>query len=371
MQTTIENGFFIWTMMPSLRCKLNCPHCYLSKEQRKDEFIMSLSVLKELAYKVREYYENKKLPQKRIEFYWYGGEPTTHGIEYFTQSVEILNDVFPASDGYKTRHTMLSALVGVDPAWYDVWASYCNNTVQSSYDGKMRGAGYLRAWEKAVNHAVKKGLKITTISVVNRCILENGARFTLDYLGALGIKETGWLPFMLNDQNASGSYERFSTSMKEYSAFMIEMTKYYLEMRANKKEAPSIGPMYHVLYQSRKGNYANIAGQTLFMLPNGDWALPDYYKNGYQEYLRVFGNGIESSFSQILNSPERRNYLRKQLLRNGNVECQECEHSDCCLMEFWKKNKENDECFGAKTYVEWVKNNPECNKIDISQVELY
>jgi MoaA/NifB/PqqE/SkfB family radical SAM enzyme len=53
---SIESGYFVFTLMPSLRCKLNCPHCYLSVDERRNSPIMSLEDLKVVCQKVFDYY---------------------------------------------------------------------------------------------------------------------------------------------------------------------------------------------------------------------------------------------------------------------------------------------------------------------------
>ncbi|HCI46559.1 MAG TPA: transcriptional regulator, partial [Rhodospirillaceae bacterium] len=78
----------------------------------------------------------------------------------------------------------------------------------------------------------------------------------------------------------------------------------------------------------------------------------------------VFGNILEQDFEQVLTSPERRRYLRRQVMRNNNSECQDCDHMDKCIMEFWKDNRAGDVCFGARDYVEWVL----ANKSDIKAI---
>jgi radical SAM protein with 4Fe4S-binding SPASM domain len=133
---------------------------------------------------------------------------------------------------------------------------------------------------------------------------------------------------------------------------------------------PEIGQLNFILSQKEKPQFANFAGQTLFLLPNGDFVLPDY-KNGYQEYMRVFGNILKEDFNQVLKSSERKSYMRKQVLRNNNESCNGCEHSDKCVMEFWKDNKDNDDCFGGKKYVEWLLDYVETNKIKINENIMY
>jgi radical SAM protein with 4Fe4S-binding SPASM domain len=98
---------------------------------------------------------------------------------------------------------------------------------------------------------------------------------------------------------------------------------------------------------------SNTGAQTVFLMPNGDMVMPDYDSNNI-EFMKVFGNILTQSFSQVLNSQSRRDWLRRQLNRNNNKECLECNNWHCCLMEFWKNNNKGDDCYGAKKYVEWL-----------------
>ena len=91
----------------------------------------------------------------------------------------------------------------------------------------------------------------------------------------------------------------------------------------------------------------------MFLMPNGDFTLPDY-RDGYTEYMQPFGNIFKSDFETVLASKDRRKYLRRQYIANKNTECIECDKRHQCFLEFWKENKENDDCFGAKKYGDWL-----------------
>ena len=362
---SIESGYFIFTLMPSLRCSLNCPHCYLSLDQRRNSPIMSLEDLEKTAKKVYEYYQKNKIKNKMIIFYWYGGEPTEMGIEYFQKATEILNRNLPDSEGYTKKHTILTSLLTIDEAaWFPFFRDNCQNHFQSSFDGMMRGGKvYLRKWEEKIRKAKDFGLDIGTISVVNQEILKVGPIETLEYLSSLGIKEISFLPFMWNEQNNGKSYDKYAPTMDAWSNFMIDISKHYFKMKKEGKFVPEIGQQSFVLHQMNQPMMANVAAQTLFLLPDGDFVLPDY-KNGYQEYMRSFGNILTNSFEEILSGKERRAYLRKQVLRDDNEECINCDHADKCVMEFWKKNRTGDDCFGGKKYIEWLLNEYKRENLD-------
>lgn len=355
---TIENGYFIFTMMPSLHCNLRCPHCYLSLEQRQDTTILSLENIALACNKIDSYYSRKKLKDKTIILYWYGGEPTDMGMDYFTKSTEIINSIFSKEKGYTVKHIVLSALNTMGKEWFPFLHKLGDGYLQTSYDGLMRGRGYLNKWERKVKEVNDYGFDLATITVVNREILNQGAKKTFDYLTSLNIVETSWLPFMWNEQNDGDKYNKFAPTMNEYSDFMIELSEYRLKLKEKGVKTPFIGQQSFINSQSLYNNsmMENIAGQTLFLLPNGDFVLPDY-KNKYQEYMKYFGNIIDESFEEVLNSKGRREYLRKQIFKNNNKECLSCEHTNKCIMEFWKDNREKDDCFGAKKYVQWVVKN--------------
>jgi sulfatase maturation enzyme AslB (radical SAM superfamily) len=350
---SIEQGYFIFTLMPSLFCKLRCPHCYLSLEQRKDRSIMAVDDLGTACEKVDAYYGARGLKRKTVICYWYGGEPTSMGQEYFTAACERINGVFREEKGYAVKHTVLTALVGVDESWFPLLAKYGKGEAQSSYDGLMRGKSYVRNWERKVRAAVDSGLRLSTISVVNRELLDAGPEETLDYLAELGIAETSWLPFMWNEQNDSGAYAQYAPRMTEYSDFMIRLSRHWMARKAEGAAVPEIGQMRFILGQAEMPLLSNIAGQTLFLLPDGEFVLPDY-REGWKEFMQPFGNILKQDFEAVLTSPARRAYLRRQTLRNRNAECLDCDHAGHCVMEFWKQNRPGDECFGARAYVEWA-----------------
>lgn len=351
---TIEQGYFILTLMPSLYCHLRCPHCYLSIAEREDRTILSVGKMKLACQKIDAYYEARGIEEKTVPCYWYGGEPTSMGIPYFTEMAETIDGVFTPQRGYRTKHTVLTSLVSVKDEWFPIFERFGQGEVQSSYDGTMRGEAYMRKWHRRAEAAVAYGLRLATISVVNREILQDGAEKTLDYLSDLGVAETSWLPFMWNDQNAGGAYDRFAPSMNAYSDFMIELTRHWRKRKEAGRHVPEIGQMRFIYGQAQSGSAAsNIAGQTLFLMPNGDFVLPDY-REGWREFMQPFGNILEQDFDDILSGAARRRYLRRQFTRNGNPECLSCPHADKCLMEFWKDNREDDECFGAKRYVDYL-----------------
>ena len=354
---SIESGYFVFTMMPSIYCHLKCPHCYLSTEQRADRTMLGTDEIAVACRKVDAYWNERGIKNRTVVVYWYGGEPTSMGIPRFRELVETMNAVFREDRGYKVKHVVLTSLVSVRDDWFDVFHDLCGGAVQSSYDGPMRGSSYVKKWERRMRDARAAGLRTTTISVVNRELLEMGPEACLDYLADLGVCETSFLPFMLNDQNAAtGKYDELAPTMNEWSDFMIALTRHWIERRRRGDSVPMIGQMAFVATQGDRPPLANIAAQTLFLLPNGDFVLPDY-RSGYQEFMQPFGNILTKSFAEVLESPERRRYLRRQVTRNGNPECLSCPRSGECVMEFWKPNRTGDDCFGGRRYVEWLHDN--------------
>ena len=352
---SIEQGHFVLTMMPSLYCDLDCPHCYLSKVERRDPTRLMNASIRKALQSVDRFYDTRGVERKTIHAYQYGGEPTSMGVEAFSSMLDVIDDTLPARKGYDVRHTILTSLVEVDlDAWLPVFRDRCGSFLQTSFDGRMRGGGYIRKWDAQMRRAASLGLTLSTISVVNTRILGDGPEATLDYLSELGVVEASFLPFMLNEQNLGKKYDALAPTMDAWSDFMISLTEAWIQRRTGGHAAPEIGQMRFILAQSDMPDAtSNIAGQTLFLMPNGDFALPDY-QDGWQEYMNRFANGIGREFEEVLSSPKRRAYLRRQITRNGNPECLACQHSDKCVMEFWKENRPGDDCFGGRRYVDWV-----------------
>lgn len=355
-QHSIEDGYFVFTMMPSLRCSLNCPHCYLTLEQRRTSITMPIFGINLACQKVAAYFDEKGIQNKTLVFYWYGGEPTEMGQEYFLQAFDVIKKNFPEAKGYDVRHEILTSLLNIDESWYDIFKTWGKNHFQTSYDGQMRGKGYVKKWEVRVKEAIDLGLSISTISVVNHELVAEGAEAVIEYLADLKVNEASFLPFMLNEQNKGQKYEKYAPSMNEYSDFMIDLTKHWWKKKCAGEHVPEIGQLSYIVSRSSLPKRSNIPAQTMFLLPEGDFVLPDY-RDGFLEYMKPFGNIYNQTFEEVLSSKSRKDYLRRQYTRNFNTECMTCDRQDNCIMEFWKENRTNDDCFGAKRYVDWVMEN--------------
>jgi sulfatase maturation enzyme AslB (radical SAM superfamily) len=315
---------------------------------------MTVDDLIKACVKVDEYYQGRPdLKTKTIAFYWYGGEPTQMGQAYFLEAFSRIQEIFSEEKGYYIRHDILTSLLNIEDSWFDIFKTWGRGHFQTSFDGLMRGKGYMKKWDKRVRQAVSEGLAVSTISVVNHELVSDGPKGVLDYLIDLGVVESSFLPFMLNEQNAPESYEKFAPPMTAYSDFMIELTEYWYELKAKGVAVPYIGQMTYIIDRQGRPSKANIAGQTMFLLPDGDFVLPDY-RDGFLEFMKPFGNIFESTFKEVINSRSRRDYIRRQYTRNYNSECVNCDHQNHCIMEFWKENRKGDDCFGAKKYVEWL-----------------
>jgi sulfatase maturation enzyme AslB (radical SAM superfamily) len=373
---SIEQGHFVLTMMPSLYCDLDCPHCYLSTAERRDPTRLSNADLEIILASIDSYYDQNKVDRKTIHAYQYGGEPTSMGVEAFSQMLDTIENGLPTSKGYSVRHTILTSLVEVDlEAWAPLIKQRCGNFLQTSYDGRMRGGTYMKKWHSQMEDAAGRGMTLSTISVVNERILQEGPSTIMAYLTGLGVVEASFLPFMWNVQNDGKKYEKLAPSMDRWSEFMIAISEDWLTRRGRGEVCPEIGQLRFIQAQAETLDpVSNIAGQTLFLMPNGDYALPDYSK-GWQEFMNRFASGIRKPFSEVLSSPKRKQYLRKQVLRNNNDDCWSCDHANKCVMEFWKANRPDDDCFGGKKYVQWVLENldriKEVDADKISTTSLY
>ncbi|GGF91674.1 MULTISPECIES: SPASM domain-containing protein [Cysteiniphilum] len=360
--TSIESGKFIMTMWPSLYCPLNCPHCYLSLSQRRDKSRLSLESIQIACRKIRNYYERRNLDCVEIFCYWYGGEPTSMPQEYFMSAVQLINNEFK---NFKVTHGVLSSLVATDKSWFSLIKDVTKGEIETSYDGDMRGVKYIKKWESKVREAVSCGLNVSTTTVVNRQLVSMGAENYIDYLVDLGVTQTGFLPMMKTDHNSNkGKFDLHATSMEVYNDFLIDVFDVYMKRKRNGTKVVEIGEIHKVLQASNYSSLYNIGALVLYLMPNGDMTLTDYDKDD-KEFFQVFGNIVEDDFQAILTSDKRKSWLRKQVRKAGNVECVDCEYSNGCLMEYWKTNRKDDECFGAKRFCGHVLNNKKALDLNV------
>ena len=356
-----ESGYLILTMMPSLRCRLRCPHCYLSIEERTNGTMMKLDELERIVDAIARYYNERQVRPVDILAYWYGGEPTQMGVNQFEEMCQTLQGGFSESQGFRVRHRVLSALVGVKTeVWEPVIRRWARGEIQTSYDGTMRGIGYDRRWERNVRQWVDSGVVVDSLSVVNRALIECGPKATVHRLSTLGVRHAGLLPFLKNRENEATGYERWHASMDEFSDFALGMIDEAQQMRTRGQAAPQIAVRHQILEMRRRaghGGATNTGAQTLFLMPDGSCGLPDYDERGV-EFLNIFGNLLrgpcEGNFARVLASPARRAWLRRQGRRGGDRRCARCDIADCCVMEFWGKPNplpDAGECWGAERLV--------------------
>lgn len=351
---SIRSGRMILTMMPSLVCKLDCPHCYLTKEQRRSKEMLSLQQVELFVDELTKLWHGKKNTQ--LDVYWYGGEPlqnlTPALFEEMAKSLSIA--------ATKVSHTVLSSLVGVDiEKWVPTLLRYADSAIQTSWDGPMRGARYLRHQGEKITQAQALGLTVDTICVVNQGMIDEGPDAAMVWLIQHGIRQSGWLPMQRNGRNkATGEYNRHAPSMNAFSDFMIGIS----DLARKKPSAPRIGEE-HFIPSMRGQRLANRGLQTLFLMPNGDLTMPDY-RDDRTEFFRRFGN-IKDGLLQILAGGPYQTWCRKQVQSNSNPECLSCDIGDSCLMEFWKSNPTNDDCMGASKFVRYVLGNSDDRPIPV------
>jgi sulfatase maturation enzyme AslB (radical SAM superfamily) len=363
---SIENGYFVLTMFPSLKCELNCPHCYLSKEQRSGKTFLQPKDFKEMVVKVRDYYLLKNLSSSTIVFYWYGGEPTALPLEYYKSLFMIQKQVFPGT--FKIKNQFLTNLFTLDAKWLEFFSEECDNYFQTSYDFLMRGEKYLARWMKNVRKTTMLGYNVSAINVFNNTMIGKEQEIYAQ-LKESGIIEVGFLPFMKNYANLANEakeYKQWYANMSDFSAFLINFTKLHIEDLKSNPNTFRIGNIAHITKNIIKDNfYNNIAGQTLFFLEDGYFALPDYENNYLNksdiefqdvEYLNKFETIKNHSFEEVLNSEKRISYITRQCEVNNNQKCMGCQYKNLCSMEFWKSDNldNSDECPGNLLFIKFL-----------------
>lgn len=362
----IENGYFILTMFPTLKCEINCPHCYLTKEQRSGENSLSPEVFTDMLIKVKQYYLDKNITSPKIIFYWYGGEPTVLPLDYYKELIAIQKEILPKS--FSIKNQFLINLQKFQPKWLQFFKNETDNYFQSSYDYLMRGENYLNNWIKNINKSVKMGFNVGAISVFNSTMI-NKEEIIYKQISKLNLVEIGFLPFMKNYTNLADEakeYKKWYGNMFEFSKFLINFTKLHIEDLKQNKKTFRIGNIAHILKkQEFKHTYSNIAGQTMFFYENGDFGLPDYFDNyldrkeiEYQdvEFVNIFKNISKNSFEDVLNSENRENFIEKQINVNNDRRCLSCEYKKLCTMEIWKSSNidNSGECPGSYNFIEYI-----------------
>lgn len=340
-QFFIETGYLELHLWVTYKCAVGCPHCYLKSMDVKSPDL-SLDKYRILLKQVQDYRKN----WNKLRIVIYGAEPQTLSAEYYHDLMSMTEMYFDNAE-----FSMYTSLQKLDDNWLSVFRRIKEHNgldmTAISYDGLMRGEKYNERLFKNLKILNDNGMRVGMMSVLNKSMLELGAKAYVDVLEQYKFPSFSIKPFL----PIKGQYSKwleFATTMDEYSDFVIDVHK-ELKSRNLDKISGMITDVAHSdsIMQSLGGWVIFVDGGLRFLYMAYD---------NREEFLQEFGKIDENhTFTDIINGDKRKQFLQDQRCANFRTDCLICEYAGRCLAEVYKDNYDmSSECVGAKKFIDWI-----------------
>ena len=337
----VSGEFQVFVKPAGAICNLDCKYCYYSDKQSlypgAGVIRMADSLLEEY---IVQHIDAAAGPE--ISFSWHGGEPTTLGVDFFRQAVELERRHRPA--GWRIRNGIQTNGVLLDEEWCRFLAAE-EFSVGLSLDGpaEMHDAYRVTRGGQPTHQQVMRAyglLRRHEVSTDIVCVVHNlNVRHPLTvyrFFREIGCRYLGFLPVVERAPDGGDGVGPYTPAAEEYGAFLCKIFDEWVARDAGRmavqafEEAarPALG-LEHSLCVFRE-----TCGQIPVLEHNGDLFPCDHYVD--REHR--LGNIRETPFSELLESPAQRGFgdaKRDSLPRY----CRECEvlaqcHGGCPKYRF-------------------------------------
>jgi uncharacterized protein len=322
-------------------CNLACKYCYyLDKRSLYPDtgiFRMPESLLEEY---IVQHIAAASGPE--VAFSWHGGEPTTLGVDFFRQAVELERKHRPA--GWRIRNGIQTNGVLLDEEWCRFLAAE-DFSVGLSLDGpaEMHDAYRVTRGGQPTHREVMRAyglLRRYEVFTDIVCVVHNlNVRYPLTvyrFFREIGCRYLGFLPVVERAPESPGGVSPHTPSAGDYGAFLSKVFDEWIARDTGRiavqtfEEAarPALG-LEHSLCVFRE-----TCGQVPVLEHNGDLFPCDHYVD--REHR--LGNIRETPFAELLESQAQRDFgeaKRSSLPRA----CRDCEvlaecHGGCPKYRF-------------------------------------
>jgi len=301
---------------PITQCNLNCLHCYVPEEHKKDKNILNIDKTIEIFEKILIYASNKKEP---VNIIFHGGEPMLMGIEYYSSIYKYFKNTDNINFSLQTNLTLYN------PSWDYIIENMFNSRIGTSFDLCRRLNNsflkFFRIWNKKYKEALNK-FDIYIDITVTKQFLEKGIIFWNNFFKKMNFKRYGFEYFLplandiQNNQNLFYPYKDYLKFLMDYCDFLEkkgeEINFYPLNIsNRNSRYIFSSGPLSGKCIDNR-----------ITIMPNGDISFCPC-----MDGIVIFGNIFQSNLESIMNSKKRISLIIKANLSN----CFDCKYNLSCI----------------------------------------
>lgn len=327
---------FVW--VTSLSCNANCVYCF----QSKDRSLTSLEDAKKIVIKLSRFLEKGT---RFINIYFQGGEAMELPPEWYSEVIDFGSRVLGrgASWHFQTN------LIGYNSDWGDLLKKYFKGNAGSSLDwpnlyrqsGPYKGEDFNKIWKEKFDMAKEDGIGVGAISLPNKESIRRGPEAFLNYYKEMGLNSIQ-LNYLfsgvrrVDDLPEPSELGRFVVAVMEMAKAIngFEVAPY--SKLLNCFSGRGFKHDFCIHSPSCSLNFISVR-------PNGMASLCDCWVAYSPDNRRYFGNFITDSIDDILNHPNRINFMERAF-KVVSRECKGCEylpfcHGGCPVRAF--KNKGN------------------------------
>ena len=328
----VSREFQIFVKPAGPLCNLGCRYCYYLDKQRLyptgETFRMTDKLLEE--YIIQHIQAS---PGETINFSWHGGEPTTLGIDYFRNIVEIQRKHKPHNrrivNGIQTNGTLLNE------EWCRFFAEQ-GFYVGLSLDGPQEMHDRYRTTKdnkptytqtiRGYNHLRKHRVQTEVLCVVN----SHNARFPLKvyrFLKEIDARYITFLPLVEQQPGTRTGASYISVSALEWGRFLCTVFDEWVEHDIGRIKVQIFEEALRTAFNQEHSLciFRPTCGDIPVLEHNGDFYPCDHYV----EPEHLLGNLNTTPLTDLLNHPSLKSFGEAKQL-NLPRECIECAVREMC-----------------------------------------
>lgn len=311
-------------VMPTKACNLACEYCYVTDKPTE---MMSHALVERVLDQLLQHND----PEKLTRITWHGGEPMLAGIDFYQHVCSVIREQYP---GHNIQHAIQTNGTLLTDEWIDFFLTESFD-VGVSLDGpkelhdscrKSRdGKGTFDHVFGNILHARERGLIVGVLCVVTRhTVGYEDNLFDFFYRNKL---DFSFHPITaVND----GMADDLSITPQEFARISIRL--FDLGFYQPEPRVTTASPSLHYATAVMMGQSSGFcvfsescAEEYISVGPEGQVHVCDRFAD-YPELS--YGNIIESSLEEILDSPVRKEFLKPRAALLS--ECQQCEWGVLC-----------------------------------------
>jgi uncharacterized protein len=315
-------GTMFIIIKPTELCNLDCAYCFIDKKPLYSK--TSVTDATKILHSIQEY--ARANPHKRTTVCWHGGEPLTLGVKFYEHVLTKFPDI---------RQTIQTNLTLFNEDFSSLFAEH-HVSISTSLDGpehyhnlsrRFRGGiGSFQSVIDGIELAKRKNIKVGVICMLSKLNLGE-INVLYDFFKSLG------LPYKINSIHKVGrnDYDATAISYQEYANTLVYFfERFLLDPTPGLPEGQSFRFARSLLVNFNPACpfLSNCQDSIVSINGNGDVFPCESFPHLKNSSSFFYGNVFEKSFSEIMNSDNRKIVLSRRIETLTN--CSSCRYGQIC-----------------------------------------